>query len=194
MARRTCSCTQRITHVLPVIYAVNQRGRNGSFTGPLGQPGQLTFPDPRRRALPGGAIAASLEVAAVASPPGSKSFAPLDAIVSSHSSPRGQARSGQDGKGAGNIGRWRGTSTMVRAERALTWTAVLGRSPADRLVRSSRGLCHGHWPAWGAFPVDGVRGTGPAGALAELHPEVQTAPFRSHWHDEVATIGLPADE
>jgi hypothetical protein len=32
------------------------------------------------------------------------------------------------------------------------------------------------------------------GARAELHPQVQTAPFRSHWHDEVATTGLRADE
>ena len=31
------------------------------------------------------------------------------------SCPRGQARLGQGWKGAGNIGRWRGTSTMARA-------------------------------------------------------------------------------
>jgi hypothetical protein len=41
---------------------------------------------------PDGAIAAGLNVGPVASPPGSKSSAPLDAIVSSHSGPRGQAR------------------------------------------------------------------------------------------------------
>src|SRR6516165_790831 len=83
---------------------------------------------------------------------------------------------------------------MMQAAGAGTSTASLGRSPAYRLVRSSQGLCYAHWRACWAFPVDGVRGTGPAGARAELDPEVQTAPFRSHWHDEVATTGLPADE
>jgi hypothetical protein len=39
LARRTCSCTQRITRMLPMIYAVNHRRRNGSFIGLLGQSG-----------------------------------------------------------------------------------------------------------------------------------------------------------
>src|SRR5262249_32439854 len=36
------------------------------------------------------------------------------AIVSLRSCPRGQAGTGQDWRGAGNIGPWRGTSTMVQ--------------------------------------------------------------------------------
>jgi hypothetical protein len=107
-------------------------------------------------ARPGGAIAAGLEAAAVASPRGSKSFALPGATVSFRSYPRGQARSGQDWKGAGNIGRWCGASTMVQVAEAWTLTAVLGRWPADRLGRSSQGLsCH-QWLEWEleASPVD----------------------------------------
>src|SRR5262249_32601267 len=98
------------------------------------------------------ATAAAEEAAAVASPRGSKSFALPGAIVSFHSCPRGQARSGQDWRDPGNIGRWHGTSTVVRA--ALT--AALGRWPADGLLRSSRGFCYGHWLRWqlAASPVD----------------------------------------
>src|SRR6516225_10628213 len=139
--------------------------------------------------------AAALEPVAAASwHQESRLFARLGAIVSLRSCSRGQARSGQDWRGAGNIGRWRGISTIVRTAGAWTSTASLGRSPAYRLVRSTRGLCYAHWPACWVFPVDGVRGTGPAGARAELHPEVQTAPFRSRWHDEVATRDLLVDE
>src|SRR5262249_57724401 len=89
----------------------------------------------------------------VASPRGSKSFAPLDAIVSLRSCSRGQARSGQDWRGARNIGRWRGTSILVRA----VLTAALGRRPTDDgFVRSNRGFCYDHWPEgrFGAFQVD----------------------------------------
>ena len=46
----------------------------------------------------------------------------------------------------------------MRAAGAGMSTAVLGRWPSDRLVRSSQGLCYGHWPASGAFPVDGSAG------------------------------------
>src|SRR5262249_18150702 len=134
--------------------------------------------------------AASGAVVAVSLHQASRLSAPLGATVLLRSRSRGQARSGQDWRDAGNIGRWHGTSTVVRA--ALT--AALGRWPADGLVRSSRGFCYGHWPAWGAVPVAGVRGTGPGGAQAEFHPGAQTARFRSHWHDEVATTDLLVDE
>src|SRR6266699_5588730 len=130
-------------------------------------------------ARPGGAIAAALEAAAVASPRGSKSFARLVATISLRSCPRGQARSGQDGKGAGNIGRWCGS-----------------RWPADRLVRSSQGLPCDHWLEWklGASPVDWVCRTAPAGARAEVRPGSQTSRFRSRRRDEDATKGLLVDE
>ena len=181
------------------IYAVNRRGCNSrqlQSTSKLWSAetylcrSQVKGATPlRNRCRIGGA--------AVASPRGSKSFARLDAIVSLRSYSRGQAKSRQDWRGAENIGRWRGTSTMVRAERALTWTAVLGRGPSDRLVRSSQGVCYGHWPRrqLGASPLDSVRGTEPAGVRTEVrHPGSQTGRFRSHWHDEVAIRGLPADE
>jgi hypothetical protein len=145
----------------------------------MGQPG-ATSADPRRRARPDGAIAAALEEDVV-SPRGSKSFALPDAIVSLRSCPRDQARLGQDWKGAGSIGRWHGTSTMVRAAGAWTSsTAVLGRWPTDRVVRSSQGLCYGHWPRgqFGAFPL-GIRGTRPAGVQAEVRPGSQRDRFRS---------------
>src|SRR5262249_39347352 len=103
----------------------------------IGQP-KPTSPDPTGRTQPGGATAAGSQEAAVASPRGSKSFAPLDAIVSLRSCSRGQARSGQDWRGARNIGRWRGTSIVVRS----VLTAALGRRPADGLVRSSPGFCY----------------------------------------------------
>src|SRR5262249_44378963 len=123
------------------------------------------------------------------------SFALLGATVSLHRRPRGQARSGQDGKGAGNIGRWCGTSTMVRAAGAWTWTALLGRWPADDVVRSNRSLCYGHWRRWfGRSPVGWVRATGPAGGRTEVRPASQTSRFRSRRRAEVATTGLPADE
>src|SRR5262249_28530248 len=123
------------------------------------------------------------------------SFALLGATVSLHRRPRGQARSGQDGKGAGNIGRWCGTSTMVRAAGAWTWTALLGRWPADDVVRSNRSLCYGHWRRWfGGSPVGWVRRTGPAGGRAEVRPPSQTDRVRSRWHGEAAPRGLPADE
>ena len=140
-----------------------------------------------------GAIVAALEAAVVASRRGSKWFVRPGAIVSLHRHPRDQAKLG-DGKGSGNIGRCCGSSTIVRAAGAGTSTAFRGRSPADRLVRSSRGLCCGNWPAWWGSPADGVRGTGPACARAKVRPGAQTAPFRSHRHDEVATTGLPVDE
>ena len=50
------------------------------------------------------------------------------------SCPRGQARLGQDGKGADNIGRW-----------AQIMTAALGRRRADSAVRSSQRLCCDYW-------------------------------------------------
>jgi hypothetical protein len=108
-----------------------------------------------------GANAAGLEAGAVASPPGSKSFAPLDAIVLSHSGPRGQARWSQGWKGAGSIGPGCGTRAMARAAGAQPLTAVRGHWRADRAIRrSSEGVCYGHWPEWGlgASSVDWVRG------------------------------------
>src|SRR6516225_11572550 len=101
-----------------------------SMPSTMGQPGP-TFADPRRRARLDGAIAAALEAAAVASPRGSKSFARPGAIVSLHRRPRDQARSGQGSKGAGNIGPWCRSSTIVRAAGAGMSTAVLGRWPSD---------------------------------------------------------------
>ena len=119
------------------------------------------------------------------------------AIVSLRSVPRRQARLGHDWRGAGNIGRWRWTSTMVRAAGAWTsWTVVLGCWPADRLVRSSQGLSCDHWPECelGGFLVDWVCGAGLAGARVEIRPGSQTGRFRSRWRDEVATPGLRVDE
>jgi hypothetical protein len=46
----------------------------------------------------------------------------------------------------------------------------------------------------GASPANWARGTGSADAWAELHTGSQTDRFRSHWHDEVTTTGVPADE
>ena len=82
---------------------------------------------------------------------------------------------------------------MLRAAVAGTSTAFLGRWPADGLVRLSQGLCYGHWPRgqFGASPLDWIRGTRPAGVQAEVRPGSQRDPFRSRWHDEVATTGLP---
>lgn len=55
----------------------------------------------------------------------------INFFASLHGCARGQARSGQDWKGAGNIGRCRGTSTVVRAAGGWMLTAGLGRWPAD---------------------------------------------------------------
>ena len=129
-------------------------------------------------------------VAAASSHQTSRGFAPLGAIASLRTCPRGQASSGLDWKGAGNIGRWRGNSTMVWAAGAWTsWTAVLGCWPADRLVRSSQGPSCDHWPECelGAFLFDWVCGTGLSGARVEIRPGSQTGRFRSRWHDEVAS-------
>ena len=112
-----------------------------------------------------------------------RGLAPQSLFVDAHAVKQGPVKMGKAQETLGDGARGAGTST-----------SSLDRSPADRLVRSSQGLCYAHWPACWAFLVDGVRGTGPAGARAELHPEVQTAPFRSHWHDEVTATGLPADE
>ena len=67
----------------------------------------------------------------------SKLFAPLDATVSLRTCQRGQASSGQDWRGAGIVGRWLGTSSLVRAVDAWKLIAILGRWPAARVVRSS---------------------------------------------------------
>ena len=74
----------------------------------------------------------------------SKLFAPLDATVSLRTCPGGQTSSGQDWKGAGIVGRWLGTSSLVRAVDAWTLIAILGRWPAARVVRSSQTFCHDH--------------------------------------------------
>ena len=175
---------------------MNRRRRNPLVMAALGAPGHGSTGTylcrSQVKGATGGAIVAALEAAAVASPRGSKSFVLPGAIVSLRSCPRGQARSGQDWKGAGNIGRWCGSSTMVRAAGAWTWTAFLDRSPADRLLRSSQGLCHGHWLAWWV-PADGVRRTGPASARAQVRSGAQTGRFRSRRHDEVAIGGLLVD-
>src|SRR6266545_1009725 len=94
------------------------------------------------------------------------------------------------------MGRWRWTSTMMRATGAWTSTAILGRCPADRLARSSQALPCDHWLGWefGASPVDRVRGSGPAGVRAEVRRASQRGRFRSRWHAEVATTGLLVDE
>jgi hypothetical protein len=85
---------------------------------------------------------------------------------------------------------------MVRAAGAGTSTALLGRSWADGLVRSSQGPWYGHWPEWGlgASPLDWARGRGPAGMRAEVRPGCQISRFQSRWHAEVATTGLLVDE
>jgi len=153
---------------------------------------------PKKMALRTYETAAAFEpVAAASSHQTSRGFAPLGAIASLRTCPRGQASSGLDWKGAGNIGRWRGTSTMVRAAGAWTsWTAVLGCWPADRLARSSQGPSCDHWPECelGGFLVDCVCGAGLAGARVEIRPGSQTGRFRSRWRDEVATTGLLVDE
>jgi hypothetical protein len=148
---------------------------------------------------PHGAIAAGLEVGAVASPPGPKSFAPLDAIASSHSGPCGQARWSQGWKGAVSIGPGCGTWTKVRAAGAQPppLTATRGHWPAGRGARcSSVRFCHGYLPAWGsrASQVDRICGTDLSGMRAAVRPGSQTGRFRSRWHDEVATTGLLGDD
>jgi hypothetical protein len=61
---------------------------------------------PNKKELPAcGKADASEPLAAVSIPQESRWFAPLDATVSLHSCPRGQASSGQHWRGAGNIGR-----------------------------------------------------------------------------------------
>jgi hypothetical protein len=145
------------------------------------------------KALPACETAAASEpVAAVSFPQGSRWFAPLDATASLRSYPRGQARWGQDWRGAGNIGRWCGASTMGQVAEAWTLTAVLGRWPADRLGRSSQGLsCH-QWLEWELEASGSAGGILPA--RAEIRPGSQTGRFRSRWHGEVATTGLLIDE
>src|SRR5262249_62320624 len=146
--------------MLPLIYAVNGRGRNNrrrcARCPDYGQPG-VSAADPRGKARPGGGIVAALEAAAGASPRGSKSFVLPGAIVSLRSCPRGQARSGQDGKGAGNIGRWCGTSTILRAAVGGGSTRLLGGSPAGWVVRSRRATLVGLRCAWGGGSGDAVR-------------------------------------
>jgi hypothetical protein len=153
---------------------------------------------PRKIALRTYETAAAFEpVAAASAHQASRGFAPLGAIAWLRTYPRCQARLGQDWKGAGNIGRWRGNSTKVLAAGAWTSsTAALGCWPADRLVRSSQGLSCDHWPECelGAFLFDRICGTGLAGARVEIRPGSQTGRFRSRWHDEVATTGLLVDE
>src|SRR5262249_59771022 len=64
---------------------------------------------PSRSALRASETAdASEPVAAVSIPQASRWFVPLDATVSLRSCPRGLARSGQDWRAVGNIGRWGG--------------------------------------------------------------------------------------
>ena len=104
---------------------------------------------PKKMALRTYETAAAFEpVAAASSHQTSRGFAPLGAIASLRTCPRGQASSGLDWKDRRwKHWRWRGTSTMVRAAGAWTsWTAVLGCWPADRLVRSSQGPSCDHWP------------------------------------------------
>jgi len=199
LARRTCSCTQRITRVLPLIYAVNRRGpnhRRRCTQCPEYRSLKPTSPDPRRRARPDGAIVAALEAAAVASPRGSKSFARPGATASFRRRPRGQARSGQDGKGAGNIGDgaglrlWPERRTPGRRRRRFL-IAV------RRIVSSVRArLSCDHWLECelGGTLVDRLCGRGLAGAPGEIPPGSQTGPFRSRWHAAVATTGLLVDE
>src|SRR5215831_2132834 len=139
------------------------------------------------------ATAGPWSVAAVSERQESKLFAPLDATVSLRTCPRGQTSSGQDWKGAGIVGRWLGTLSLVRAVGAWMLIAILGRRPAARVVRSSPAFCHDHWLGrFGQLPV--VHGRSSVAARAEIRPGFRTSPFRSHWRDEVATTGLPADE
>src|SRR5262245_6747827 len=105
----------------------NRTGRTTS-TATSSLAGVISSGRPRKSALRLRETAAESEpVGAVSSRQESILFAPLGAIVSLHSRPRGQARLGPDWKGAGNIGRYCGTSTLVRAGGTWTLIAVLVR-------------------------------------------------------------------
>src|SRR5262249_41074515 len=112
-------------------------------------------------------------------------FARLGATVSLRSCSHGQARSGQDWRGAGNVGQW--------CETSIDWAppgwlaAIRSRSPA----RSSQGPCYAHSRRWrfGAPLIEWARGT-----RTEVRPASQIGRFRSRRRDEVATSGLPAGE
>src|SRR5262249_30743848 len=114
--------------------------RNPTWTGSA-HLGALRTPK-RSRACE--ATAEPWSVAAVSERQESKLFAPLGATVSLRTCPGGQTSSGQDRKGAGIVGRWLGTSSLVRAVDAWTLIAILGRWPAARVVRSSPAFCHDH--------------------------------------------------
>src|SRR5262249_39458526 len=83
-----------------------------------------------------------------------------------------------------------GSSSCGRRRRFLVGGA--------RVVSSLRGkgFCSGTCPGGRCLggPVGWFPGTGLALARTEVRPESQTGPFRSHWHDEVATTGLRVDE
>src|SRR5262249_12259577 len=88
----------------------------------------LLSPHPRKIALQACETAVAPEpVEAVLSHQASRLFAPLGATVSLRICPRGQTSSGQGWKGAGIVGRWLGTSSLVRAADAWTLIAILGR-------------------------------------------------------------------
>jgi hypothetical protein len=89
-------------------------------------------------------------------------LAPQSRFVAAHAVKQGRLRLKRRRK------HWAMARDFDHVRAAGAWTsspAALGRRPADRLVRSSRDLCYGHWHRWqfGASPVDRVGGTGPAG-------------------------------
>src|SRR5262245_1535947 len=105
----------------------------------------LLSPHPRKIGLQACETAVASEpVEAASSHQASRFFAPLGATVSLRTCSPCQASFGQDWKGAGIVGRWLGTSSLVRAVDAWKLIAILGRWAAARVVRSSPAFCHDH--------------------------------------------------
>src|SRR5262249_3394116 len=74
--------------------------------------------------------------------------------------------------------------------------AMLGRRSADGIPHLSRGRSASHWLEWefGGSPVEQIRSPIATGMRVGIRLGSQTDRFRSRWHAEVATTGLPADE